>query len=73
MREKIEKAIEEIRPYLQMEGGDVTLIEVTEDGIVKLRLQGACGVCPMSSYTLKLGIERKLKEVVPEIKEVIAV
>jgi len=70
MREKVEKVINSVRPMLQADGGDVQLVDVTADGIVKLRLTGACGGCPMSSYTLKMGIERKLKEAVPEIKSV---
>ena len=70
MKEKVEKALQEIRPYLQAEGGDVELVDVTQEGVVKLRLKGACGACPMSTYTLKLGIEQKLKEKVPEVKEV---
>jgi len=73
MKEKIEKVLEKIRPYLQMEGGDVELVEVTDDGKVKVRLQGACSSCPMSIMTLKMGIEQALKEEFPEIKEVIAV
>ena len=70
LSEKVEKALEGIRPALQADGGDVELVEVTQEGIVKLRLTGACGSCPMSTYTLKIGIEEKLKEVVPEVKEV---
>ncbi|MBO8130338.1 MAG: NifU family protein [Candidatus Marinimicrobia bacterium] len=70
MKEKIEKVIESLRPYLQADGGDVELVEVTEDGIVKLRLTGACGGCPMSTYTLRMGIENRLKEEVPEVKRV---
>jgi Fe-S cluster biogenesis protein NfuA len=70
VREKVEKALEEIRPALQADGGNVELVDVTDDGIVKVKLTGACGACPMSTYTLKLGIEKKLKEAVPEIKEV---
>jgi len=73
MKEKVEKALDEVRPYLQMEGGNVELIDVTEDGIVKVRLKGACGSCPMSTYTLKMSIEQKIKEMVPEVKEVVAV
>ena len=73
MKERVEKALDEIRPYLQTEGGNVELIDVTEDGIVKVRLKGACGSCPMSTYTLKMGIEQKIKEMVPEVKEVVAV
>lgn len=72
MKEKVEKVLEELRPMLQMEGGDVELIDVAEDGVVKVRLKGACGSCPMSTYTLKLGIEQRLKEKIPEIKEVVS-
>ena len=70
MREKVEKALEGIRPALKADGGNVELVDVTEDGIVKVRLTGACGCCPMSTHTLKIGIEQRLKEVVPEVKEV---
>ncbi len=70
MREKVEEVLNQIRPLLQMDGGDVELVEVTDDGIVRVRLKGACGGCPMSTYTLKLGIEQKLKEEIPEIKAV---
>lgn len=73
MREKVEVALDKIRPMLQMDGGDVQLIDVTEDGVVKVRLRGACMGCPMSQMTLKAGIERQLMTEVPEIKEVIAV
>lgn len=71
--EQVEKVIEEIRPFLKADGGDAELVEVTEDGVVKLRLVGACGRCPMSTVTLKMGIEKRLKEKVPGIKEVVAV
>jgi Fe-S cluster biogenesis protein NfuA len=70
LKEKVEKALQEIRPALQADGGDVELVEVTEDGVVKLRLKGACGCCPMSTYTLKMGIEQRLKEEIPEVKTV---
>ena len=73
MKERIEEALNSIRPMLQADGGDVEFIEVTEDNIVKVKLKGACGSCPMSTYTLKLGIEQRLKEVIPEIKEVVSV
>ena len=73
MKERIEKALEKVRPMLQADGGNVELVEVTDDGIVKLRLKGSCGCCPMSSMTLKMGIERIIKEDVPEVKEVIAI
>lgn len=73
MFEKVKAVIEEIRPYLKSDGGDVELIEVTGDGTVKLRLLGACGHCPMSIMTLKMGIEKRIKERIPEVKEVVAV
>lgn len=73
MLERVKAVIEEIRPFLKADGGDVELIEVTDDGKVKLKLLGACGHCPMSTMTLRMGIEKRLKEQVPEVKEVIAV
>ncbi len=73
MKEKVEKIIEtHIRPMLEADGGDIKLIDV-RDGIVKVQLTGACGACPMSQLTLKQGVERTLKEYIPEIKSVIAV
>ncbi|MGB3863346.1 MAG: NifU family protein [Candidatus Aminicenantaceae bacterium] len=69
MREKVEKALDKIRPSLMADGGNVELVDV-EDGVVKVRLTGACGGCPMSQMTLKMGIERVLKQEIPEIKEV---
>jgi Fe-S cluster biogenesis protein NfuA len=72
MREKIEKALDKVRPMLVADGGNVELIDVTSDGVVKLKLKGSCGCCPMSSMTLRNGIERILKQEVPEIKEVVA-
>jgi len=72
MRDKIEAALAEARPALQADGGDVELVDV-KDGIVSVRLQGACGGCPMASVTLKQGIERLLKARVPEVKEVVSV
>lgn len=72
MRKKIEKALENIRPTLQADGGDIKLISI-EDGIVKVRLTGACGGCPMSQMTMTQGVERAIKKTVPEIKKVIAV
>ena len=72
MREKVEAALSRIRPTLQADGGDVELIDVSE-GVVKLKLKGTCAGCPMSAMTLKAGIERVLKEQIPEVKEVIAV
>ncbi len=72
MKEKIEKALNEIRPSLQADGGDVEFVDV-EDGIVKVRLTGACGGCPMSQMTLKQGIEQVVKKAVPEVLSVEAV
>jgi Fe-S cluster biogenesis protein NfuA len=69
MREKVEKALNDVRPSLQADGGDVELVEV-ENNIVKVRLKGACAGCPMSQMTLKQGIERYLKKLVPEIVSV---
>lgn len=73
MKEKVEKALEKIRPALMADGGNVELVEVSEDGVVKVRLTGACGGCPMSQLTLKMGIERILKKEIPEVKEVVAI
>ena len=72
MREKVEAALAQVRPALLADGGDVQLIDV-KDGVVKLRLTGACGGCPMATMTLRGGIERVLKEEVPEVKKVVAV
>jgi Fe-S cluster biogenesis protein NfuA len=72
MREKVEAALEQVRPTLKADGGDVQLIDV-KDGVVTLRLTGACGGCPMATMTLKGGIERVLKEQVPEVKDVVSV
>jgi Fe-S cluster biogenesis protein NfuA len=73
VKEQVEAALEKIKPALQADGGNVELVDVTEDGIVKVRLMGACAGCPMSQMTLKAGIERILKEEIPEVKEVVAV
>ena len=73
MKEKVATALDKVRPFLQRDGGDVELIDVTEDGLVKVRLQGACSGCPGAKITLKQGIERLLKQEVPEVKEVISV
>jgi Fe-S cluster biogenesis protein NfuA len=70
---KIQKSIDEVRPYLQADGGDISLVEVTPDFVVKVKLLGACGCCPHSVQTLKLGVEDKLRRDVPEVKEVVAV
>ena len=72
MKERVEAAISKVRPALQADGGNVELVEVSPDGIVKVRLTGACGACPMSQMTLKMGIERVIKQEVPEVKEVVA-
>ncbi len=69
MRERVEKALEKIRPALQADGGNIELVDVT-DGVVKVKLTGACGGCPMSQMTLKMGVERTLKQQVPEVKSV---
>lgn len=73
MKEQVEKALDEVRPALQADGGDVELVEVGDDGIVQVRLTGACGSCPMSTMTLKMGIEKTLKERVPGVKGVVQV
>lgn len=70
MKDKVEKVLDEVRPGLQADGGDVELVDVTEDGIVKVKLTGACAGCPMSTLTLKMAIEKKLKEKIPEVKAV---
>ncbi|MDD5746904.1 MAG: NifU family protein [Candidatus Omnitrophica bacterium] len=70
MKDKVEKVLNEIRPALQADGGNVELVDVSDDGVVKVRLQGACGCCPMSQMTLKMGIEKKLKQAIPSIKKV---
>jgi len=71
--EQVEKALEKTRTFLKGDGGDVELVDVTEDGIVQVRLKGACNGCPMATLTLKSLIERELKKEVPEVKEVKAV
>jgi len=73
MREKVEKALENIRKSLQADGGDVYLVDVTDEGIVKVKLIGACAGCPMASITLANAIEKTLKQQVPEVKSVMAV
>lgn len=70
MKEKVKEIIEKIRPNLQADGGDVEFVDVTEDGVVKVRLLGACKGCPMSQMTLKMGIESYLKKMVPEVRRV---
>ena len=71
MKERVEQVITKIRPMLQRDGGDIKLVDVT-DGVVKVKLTGACGSCPMSMMTLKMGVENALKKEIPEVKEVIS-
>ena len=73
MKEKVQEVLNLVRPHLQADGGDVELVDVTQDGVVSVRLKGACGSCPMSTMTLKMGIERTLKQHLPEVKEVVQV
>ena len=73
LREKVVKSLGAIRPSLQADGGDVELVSVNDEGVVSVRLVGACRGCPMSTMTLKMGIERALREQIPEIKSVEAV
>ena len=73
MKDKVEAALEKIRPSLQADGGDVELVEITADGVVKVKMTGACSGCPMKQMTLQMGIGRALKEEIPEIKEIVAV
>ena len=73
MKEQVLEVLQLIRPALQADGGDVELVDVSDEGVVSVRLKGACGSCPMSTMTLKMGIERTLKEKIPGVKEVIQV
>ncbi len=73
VRERVEAALERIRPAVQMDGGDVQLVDVTDEGVVTVQMMGACGGCPMSMLTLKAGIERIIKSQVPEVTEIVAV
>jgi len=73
MRDRVEKALDKVRPMLAADGGNVELVDVTKDGVVKLKLTGTCGCCPMSQMTLKNGVEKILRQEVPEIKEVVAI
>ena len=72
MLAKVKAALEKVRPSLQADGGDVEFVELTPDNIVKVRLTGACGSCPMATMTLKMGIEKYLKKQIPEVKEVVS-
>ena len=73
MFNKINNALDNIKPYLQADGGDISLVEITDDYTVKVKLHGACGCCPFSMQTLKSGVEESLKREIPEIKEVVSV
>jgi Fe-S cluster biogenesis protein NfuA len=73
MKEKVAEFLNNVRPKLQADGGDVELVDIDDDGIVKVKLRGACSGCPMAQMTLKMGIERYLKENIPGVKEVVAV
>lgn len=73
MKAQVQEVLNLIRPALQADGGDVELVDVTDDGIVSVRLTGACGSCPMSTMTLKMGIERTLRDKLPQVKEVVQV
>jgi Fe-S cluster biogenesis protein NfuA len=73
MKEEVQKAINIVRPNLQADGGDVELVNVSADGVVKVKLTGACHGCPMSQMTLKMGIEKIIKQQVPGVKEVVSV
>ena len=70
LRKKVEKALESVRPHLQADGGNIELIDVNEDGIVKVKLTGSCGGCPMAAMTLQYGVTNAIKQAVPEVKDV---
>ncbi len=72
-KEKVEEVLNLVRPSIQSDGGDVELVQIREDNVIEVKLKGACGTCPMAIYTLKAGIERVMKERIPEVKEVISV
>lgn len=73
IEDRIKDVLEQLRPYLQADGGDLSLVEVTDEMVVKVKLMGACGSCPMSTMTLKAGVENTLKRQVPEVQSVVAV
>ena len=73
LRDRVQHVLNLIRPAVQLDGGDVELVEVTDEGVVKVRFRGACVGCPSSAMTLKLGIERHLREKIPEVREVVCV
>lgn len=72
-RKRVQEVLDMVRPSLQADGGDCELVNIREDNVIEVRLQGACGSCPMATLTLKAGIERVLKDEIPEVKEVIQV
>jgi Fe-S cluster biogenesis protein NfuA len=73
MKARVEEVLDQVRPALEADGGNVELVDVSEEGVVSVKLTGACGSCPMSTMTLKMGIERTLMENIPEVKEVVQV
>jgi Fe-S cluster biogenesis protein NfuA len=73
LHEKVSKAIDGVRPYLEADGGNIELVDITDEGIVKVRLTGACGHCPMSTMTLRAGVERAIIQEVPSVRRVEAV
>jgi len=73
MKAEVEKAIEEIKPMLRADGGDIELVEVEDDGTVKVRLKGACAGCPLSMMTIRFGVERYLKSKIPQVKRIVVV
>lgn len=73
LKQKVEEVLDQIRPTLQADGGDITLLDVSDDGIVKVQLVGACGSCPFSTMTMKHGVEARLKDMIPEVKEVLSI
>jgi len=73
LNQKVQNVIDQVRPYLQQDGGDISFIEITDDNVVNVELIGACGACPFSTMTLKNGVEATLKKIIPEVKEVVAI
>lgn len=73
MKTRVEEVLDQVRPALEADGGNVELVDVSDEGVVSVKLTGACGSCPMSTMTLKMGIERTLMENIPEVKEVVQV
>lgn len=73
LKARVEEVLDQVRPTLQADGGDIELLDVSDDGIVKVQLTGACGSCPFSTMTLKHGVEARLKDMIPEVKEVLSI